>query len=73
MSNIFKTSDADEEDLVLKSKEVAKGKSLATAGIDGAWLTTYGEIARRCEDNKKFGLTHYPYEAGPSVSAFSGG
>ena len=35
--------------------------------------TAYGTIARRCRDEKDFGMTPYPYEQGLGVLAFSGG
>ena len=34
-------------ELLKKAKEVAKGKSLAEAGIDVKWVRSYGVIARR--------------------------
>lgn len=69
----FSTSIEAVDDIIEKAKEVAKGKSLATAGIDSGWLTAYAEVARRCRDEREFGLSRYPYEAGPAVSAFNGG
>lgn len=69
----IKKSLGEVEDILTKSKEVTKGKPLALAGIDSAWLTTFAEISRRYRDNKEFGISRYPYEAGPSVNAFSGG
>jgi len=61
------------ETLLSKAKEIAKGKTLAEAGIDTSWMVAHGMIARRTRDDKDFGLTRYPYEQGPSVSAFAGG
>ena len=54
-------------ELLTKAKEVAKGKSLAEAGIDVKWVLSYGVIARRCRDDKDFGVTPYPYEQGHGV------
>ena len=59
--------------LLRKAKLVSKGKTLEEAGIELGWMTTYGQIARRCRDDKDFGLTRYPYEQGPTVGAFLGG
>ena len=42
------------------------------AGIDPLCIAIYAAIARRCRDNKDFGLSRYPYEQGPSVGAFTG-
>lgn len=36
-------------------------------------MRAYGVVARRCRDDKYFGLTRYPYEQGPSLAAFAGG
>lgn len=52
---------------------MAKGKSLSEAKIDVGWMRDYGQVARRCRDDKYFGLTRYPYEQGQSVGAFTGG
>lgn len=73
MSSAFSTSAALVDELLLKGKEVSKGKSLAEAEIEPKWMSAYGVIARRCRDDKDFSLSRYPYEQGPSVSAFSGG
>ena len=60
-------------ELLSKAKLVAKGKSLSAAGIELSWMKTYGMTARRCRDDKDFGLARYPHEQGPSVGAFIGG
>jgi len=72
-TNEFVTSLETAEDILSKAQDVAKGKSLAEAGIDGKWMRAYATIAKRCRDDKDFGLTRYPYEQGPSVGAFTGG
>lgn len=69
----FNNSLSTVDELIVKAKEVTKGKSLAEAGIELEWMRSYGRIARRCRDDKDFGLTRYPYEQGPSVGAFIGG
>lgn len=56
-----------------KAKKVSLGMSLAEAEVDTTYVRAYGEIARRCRDDKDFGVTPYPYEQGPGVGAFSGG
>ena len=56
-----------------KAKEVAKGKSLAEAGIEVKWVRSYGVIVRRCRDYQYFGVTPYPYEQGHGVAAFADG
>ena len=61
------------DDIILKGKTVAQGETLAEAGIDPKSARAYGTIARRCRDDKDFGITPYPYEQGPGVLAFSGG
>lgn len=52
---------------------MAKGKSMTEAGIDAKWMVAYGRIAERTDRDRRFGLSRYPYEAGPAVSAFVGG
>lgn len=66
MENIAKDL-PEVEDILEKSKEVAKGKSIATAGVDPARLIWYAEISPHTRDNKEFSLSRYPYEAGPKV------
>jgi hypothetical protein len=61
------------EELLRKSKKVKRGVTLEEAEIDGAWLTAYARIARRCRDDKDLGVTRYPYELAPGKSPFSGG
>lgn len=73
MTNPFIKSVEEVDSLLDKARKVAKGKTLAEAEIDPAWLRTYARIARRSRDDREFGLTRYPYEAGPSVGAFVGG
>jgi hypothetical protein len=51
---------------------VKRGATLEEADVDGAWLTAYARIARRCRDDKNMGVTCYPYELHPGVSQFSG-
>lgn len=61
------------DELLTKSRSVAKGQFLAEAGIDGEWTMAYATIARRCRDVKDFGFSRFPYEQGPSVGALTGG
>jgi hypothetical protein len=51
---------------------VKRWATLEEADVDGAWLTAYGRIARKCRDDKDMGVTCYPYELAPGVSLFSG-
>jgi hypothetical protein len=56
--------------------QVNESKARATleeAEIDGAWLTAYAMIARRCRDDKDLGVSRYPHELVSGVSPFSGG
>jgi hypothetical protein len=46
---------------------------LEEAEIDGAWMTAYARIARRCRDDMDLGVSRYPYELALGVSPFSGG
>jgi hypothetical protein len=50
------------EELLRKSKTVKRGATLEEAEIDGAWLTAYARIARRCRDDKDLSVSRYPYE-----------
>ena len=59
--------------LLTNGKKVANGATMEDAEIDAEWMTAYARIARRCRDDKDFGLSRYPYEQGPTVSAFTGG
>jgi hypothetical protein len=60
------------EELLRKSKNVKRGAKLEVAEIDGAWLTAYAKIARRCRDDEDLSVSRYPYELAPGVSPFSG-
>jgi hypothetical protein len=73
MSNLFSDSIDELEKLLVKAKEVKKGSTLEDAGVEGAWPTAYAQIARRCRDDRDFGVTRYPYELGPGVNPFAGG
>lgn len=69
----FHESTARADALFAKSKLVAKGKTLAEAEIDLEWMTYYGTLSQRAVQDRCYGLTRYPYEPGPAVSAFAGG
>jgi hypothetical protein len=60
------------KEVLRKTKKVKRGATLEEADVDGAWLTAYARIARRCHDDKDMGVTRYPYELAPGVSPFSG-
>jgi hypothetical protein len=60
------------KEVLRKTKKVKRGFTLKEADVDGAWLTAYARIARRCRDEKDMGVTRYPYELAPGVSPFSG-
>ena len=55
------------------ARAVRKGKTLAEAEIGPTWLPFYGLIARRCRDEKDFGITLYPFEQGPGFEVRTGG
>jgi hypothetical protein len=61
------------ESFLAKARKVAKGDTLEAAGIEHFWLSAYATIARRCRDDREFGVSRYPYEQGPGVGPFSGG
>jgi hypothetical protein len=71
--NLFSDSMQLMKELLRKSKKVKRGATLEEAEIDGAWLTAYARMARRCRDDKDLGVSRYPYELAPGVSLFSGG
>jgi hypothetical protein len=54
-------------------KESETRGHIEEAEIDGAWLTAYAKIARKCRDDKDLGVSRYPSELAPGVSPFSGG
>jgi hypothetical protein len=60
MSNLFSDSIDGMEKLLVKAKKVKKGSTLEEAGVEGAWLTAYAQIARMCRDDRDFGVTRYP-------------
>jgi hypothetical protein len=45
------------KELLRNAKKVKRGATLEEAEIDGAWLTAYVKIARRCRDDKDLGVT----------------
>jgi hypothetical protein len=61
------------QELLGKSKKVKRGSTLEDAGIDGAWLTAYARITKRCRDDKDLGFSRYSCELAPRVSPFAGG
>jgi hypothetical protein len=65
--NLFSDSIQSMEELLRKSKKVKRGATLEEAEIDGAWLTAYDKIARRCRDDKDLGVSRYPYELASGV------
>ena len=69
----FKSSELLATEILTKAKLVAKGKTITEAGIDASWMAAYGCVARRCDEDRRYGITRYPYEAGPAVAAFVGG
>ena len=60
-------------ELATKTEEAARGKSLAESGTDVKWVRLYGFIARRCRDDKEFGVTPCPHERGHGLAVFAGG
>lgn len=70
---MFSNSKATADQVLAKAKKVAKGATLADAGIDHGWMTTYASVAQRLDVDRRYGLTRYPYEPGPAMMAFVGG
>jgi hypothetical protein len=54
MSNLFSDSIDEMEKLLVKAKKVKEGSTLE-AGVEGASLTVYAQISRRCRDLKVTG------------------
>lgn len=69
----FADSVTTADSLLDKAKKIAKGSTMAEAGIDAKWLASYASIAERVDRCRRYGISRYPYEAGPSVNAFLGG
>lgn len=69
----FASSLTTAEEILSKARQLSKGVSLAEAGISADWITFYAQIAERVERSRRFGISRYPYEAGPAVNAFQGG
>lgn len=62
------------EELLVKARLVGKGKTASEAGIEPAWLRSYGAVARRCRDDQELGVSRYPFQLAPrGVSPFIGG
>lgn len=59
-------------EMISKATLIAKGKTLSEAGRDLKWMFVYGQVARRCLDDKDFGLTRDQYEHGLSLGPFTG-
>ena len=47
------------DELLVKAKAVAKGKTMQEANIDLTWMRAYGSIARRARNDREVGLTRY--------------
>jgi methenyltetrahydromethanopterin cyclohydrolase len=45
MSNLFSDIIDEMEKLLVKAKKVENGSTLEEAGVEGAWLTAYAQIA----------------------------
>lgn len=73
MPNVFEKSKQLADELILKAKDVEKGKSLEEAGIESTWMEAYARIAERNDRERRFVISRYPYESGPSVGAATGG
>jgi hypothetical protein len=73
MSNLLSNSIEEMEKLLVKAKKVKKGSTLEDAVVEGAWLTAYAQITRRCRDDRDSGVTRYLYELGPGVNPFTPG
>jgi hypothetical protein len=73
MRNLFSDSIDEMEKLLVKAKKVKKGCTLDEAGVEGACLTAYAQIAGRFRDDRDFFVTRYLYELGPGVNTFAGG
>jgi hypothetical protein len=72
MAATLSTSTQKLEELLSKSKKLARGSSLEDAGIDASWLAAYATITRRSRNDRDFGVSRHPYELGPGVSPFAG-
>lgn len=73
MTTPFEKSLVLADELLGKAKLIEKGKSMDEAGIGPEWMVAYARIAERNDRDRRFGLSRYPYEPGPSVAAFTGG
>lgn len=69
----FSKSTIEADYILDKGQLMAKGKSMAEAGIDVKWMVVYGEIAERKDRDRNFCLSRYSYELGPDIEAFVDG
>lgn len=60
-------------ELLAKGKLIAAGKSLDEANVEPAWIVAYGMVAERVDRDRRYGLSRYPYKAGPAIGALKGG
>jgi hypothetical protein len=60
------------KEFLCTTKKVKRETTLKEADFDGAWLTAYAQIARKCRDDKYIGITRYSCELAPGGSPFSG-
>lgn len=57
----LETSYGAVEELIAKAKKVADGPTVSEAGIESTWIYSYGTIAQRCEEDRRLGISRYPY------------
>lgn len=70
---MFRNGSQFVEEFLRKGIGVGKEKSPADLEMDPEWMLTDSAIARRCRDDKDFGLKLYLYDRGPILSAFADG
>lgn len=70
--NFLKSNESANE-IVLLIKKVRKGSTISEAGINAFLMLTYTTITEWEDRDRRYGISGYPYEFGPAVSALVGG
>lgn len=69
----FKNRKIDADDLIERGLQVSRRNTPTAACVDMRWVTAYGMVMERVDRDRRYGLSRYPYEAGSSLGALTGG
>lgn len=60
-------------EILRRSLEFGRGKTVYEAGIGAEWMESYARIAERFDLERCYVVSRYPYEASLAIVAFAGG